>query len=282
MSSSSPGSCVRLRHVGHLDLMRQPRLGDVERDRHGEDGAAVLDRLDVARGEALAVADAVDLVDDRHFGIAAEQEIGVQRMRRPRRHVLDGAAGGDQRLADHLAAEHPLPARLRRAAAEQVHLQRLEIENVEDFLNGGGHALSCADTRARLLAYGFRGRVKPGAGRDRMGAMTRENVDVLIAGGGFAGLTLAIALRQALGPSFAVTVADPALGVSHADDERASAIVAAARRLFETLGVWDSVSRRRRSRSSTWWSPTAGSTTPCGRCFSPSPARSSRASRSPI
>ena len=51
--------------------------------------------------------------------------------------------------------------------------------------------------------------------------MTRENVDVLIAGGGFAGLTLAIALRQALGPSFAVTVGDSALGVSHADDERA-------------------------------------------------------------
>src|SRR5258708_33981261 len=72
--------------------------------------------------------------------------------------------------------------------------------------------------------------------------MARENVDVLIAGGGFAGLTLAIALRQALGPSFAVTVADPALGVSHADDERASAIVAAARRLFETLGVWAAVS----------------------------------------
>src|SRR5580692_9000442 len=74
-------------------------------------------------------------------------------------------------------------------------------------------------------------------------AMAREATDVLIAGGGFAGLTLGIALRQALGPSFAVTVADPALGVSHANDERASAIVAAARRLFETLGVWDSVSK---------------------------------------
>jgi 2-octaprenyl-6-methoxyphenol hydroxylase len=69
----------------------------------------------------------------------------------------------------------------------------------------------------------------------------RDNVEVLIAGGGFAGLTLAIALREALGPSFAVTVADPALGRSHADDERASAIVAAARRLFETIGVWDAV-----------------------------------------
>ena len=44
--------------------------------------------------------------------------------------------------------------------------------------------------------------------------MTRSKIDVLIAGGGFAGLTLAIALRQGLGPSFSVTVADPALGAS--------------------------------------------------------------------
>ena len=71
--------------------------------------------------------------------------------------------------------------------------------------------------------------------------MTRNQVDVLIAGGGFAGLTLAIALRQGLGPSFSITVIDPVLDRSHADDERASAIVAAARRLFGTLGVWDSV-----------------------------------------
>src|SRR5580704_3358187 len=70
-------------------------------------------------------------------------------MRRPRGDVRDGAAGGDQRLADHLAAEHPLPARLRRAAAEQVHLQRLEIENVEDFLDGGGHDFSVTVSRAQ-------------------------------------------------------------------------------------------------------------------------------------
>jgi 2-octaprenyl-6-methoxyphenol hydroxylase len=65
--------------------------------------------------------------------------------------------------------------------------------------------------------------------------------DVLIGGGGFAGLALAIALRQGLGDSFKVTVADPALGKSHAGDARASAIAAAARRLFETIGVWDKV-----------------------------------------
>ena len=71
--------------------------------------------------------------------------------------------------------------------------------------------------------------------------MTRSKIDVLIAGGGFAGLTLAIALRQGLGPSFSVTVADPTLGASRGEDERASAIVAAARRLFETIGVWQAV-----------------------------------------
>jgi 2-octaprenyl-6-methoxyphenol hydroxylase len=72
--------------------------------------------------------------------------------------------------------------------------------------------------------------------------MARSDIDVLIAGGGFAGLTLAVALRQALGASFAVAVADPGLGrAAAADDERASAIVASVRRLFETLGVWQRV-----------------------------------------
>ncbi len=68
-----------------------------------------------------------------------------------------------------------------------------------------------------------------------------DQIDVLIAGGGFAGLTLAIALRQALGSSFSVTLADPTLGRSHADDERASAIVASVRRLFDALGIWQNL-----------------------------------------
>ena len=69
----------------------------------------------------------------------------------------------------------------------------------------------------------------------------RRAADVLIGGGGFAGLALAIALRQGLGDPFKVTVADPALGKTHTGDARASAIAAAARRLFETIGVWDKV-----------------------------------------
>jgi 2-octaprenyl-6-methoxyphenol hydroxylase len=68
-----------------------------------------------------------------------------------------------------------------------------------------------------------------------------DHIDVLIAGGGFAGLTLAIALREALGSGFSVTLADPTLGTSHADDERASAIVASVRRLFDAVGVWQAL-----------------------------------------
>jgi len=67
-----------------------------------------------------------------------------------------------------------------------------------------------------------------------------QRIDVLIGGAGFAGLALAIALRQGLAPSFAVAVADPALAGT-AKDGRASAIVAAARRLFQTIGVWQTI-----------------------------------------
>ena len=70
-----------------------------------------------------------------------------------------------------------------------------------------------------------------------------SRVDVVIGGAGFVGLSLAIALRQALGPKFSVVVADPTLDALTAD-ERASAIAAAARRLFETIGVWDEVARQ--------------------------------------
>src|ERR1041384_3469641 len=65
--------------------------------------------------------------------------------------------------------------------------------------------------------------------------------DVVIAGGGFAGLALALALRQGLGDSFRIVVADPAFAAGAKPDLRASAIAAAARRMFEALGVWNAV-----------------------------------------
>jgi 2-octaprenyl-6-methoxyphenol hydroxylase len=64
---------------------------------------------------------------------------------------------------------------------------------------------------------------------------------IVIGGGAFAGLALALALRQGLGADIPVIVADPALALRPSRDPRATAIVAACRRLFEAIGVWDQV-----------------------------------------
>jgi 2-octaprenyl-6-methoxyphenol hydroxylase len=61
---------------------------------------------------------------------------------------------------------------------------------------------------------------------------------IVICGGAFAGLALALALRQGLGPEIPVIVVDPALGQRPSRDPRATAIVAACRRLFEAIGIW--------------------------------------------
>jgi len=64
---------------------------------------------------------------------------------------------------------------------------------------------------------------------------------IVIGGGAFAGLGLALALRQGLGPDIPIVVADPAFAARPSRDPRASAIVAACRRLFEAVGVWGAV-----------------------------------------
>src|SRR6266571_1044218 len=64
---------------------------------------------------------------------------------------------------------------------------------------------------------------------------------IVIGGGAFAGLGLALALRQGLGAGIPIIVADPALALRPSRDPRATAIVAACRRLFDAIGVWDQV-----------------------------------------
>ncbi|TCK23757.1 2-octaprenyl-6-methoxyphenol hydroxylase [Ancylobacter aquaticus] len=73
-----------------------------------------------------------------------------------------------------------------------------------------------------------------------------QRYDAVMAGGGLAGLSLALALRQGLGESARLAVADPAFAAPVSSppastDLRASAIAAGARRLFEALGVWERV-----------------------------------------
>src|SRR5215831_6613353 len=113
----------------------------------------MLDRHDAPRGKAAAIPNAVDLVDNWNLGISGQQEIGMKRMRWPLRDPVDRTAGGNQRLADHLAAEHALPADLRRAASKQIYLDRLKIKDGEQILyrraHNGPNKLLCE--RRRVL-----------------------------------------------------------------------------------------------------------------------------------
>ena len=70
-----------------------------------------------------------------------------------------------------------------------------------------------------------------------------ERFDVLIAGGGTAGLALACALADGLGPAARIAVADPLLSRSSAGtgDTRAFAISASAKRMLSVLGVWSAI-----------------------------------------
>jgi 2-octaprenyl-6-methoxyphenol hydroxylase len=64
-----------------------------------------------------------------------------------------------------------------------------------------------------------------------------ESVDVLIAGGGYVGLSCAVAIKDAA-PHLSVMVVDPVPEHAVENDERASAIAADASRMLDALGLW--------------------------------------------
>ena len=53
-----------------------------------------------------------------------------------------GADARDQGLGGHLAAEHPLAVGLRLASPEQVDVERLDVEERDELVGGGGHRVS--------------------------------------------------------------------------------------------------------------------------------------------
>ncbi|WEX79269.1 ubiquinone biosynthesis hydroxylase [Sinorhizobium numidicum] len=65
-------------------------------------------------------------------------------------------------------------------------------------------------------------------------------IDVLIAGGGYVGLSLAVSLKKAA-PHLQVMVVDGAPEGAWEKDERASAVTAAAERMLDVLGIWEAI-----------------------------------------
>src|SRR5687768_5348190 len=76
-------------------------------------------------------------------------------------------------------------------------------------------------------------------GKSSEARMTTEanGPDILIAGGGTAGLAAALAIARGA-PDLEIEVIDARPPGAGTGDQRASAIAAAARRMLEQLGVW--------------------------------------------
>jgi 2-octaprenyl-6-methoxyphenol hydroxylase len=75
----------------------------------------------------------------------------------------------------------------------------------------------------------------------RSQSKSADRYDIIIAGGGIAGLALALALKQALGTRFLVALHDPVFAQNDRGEARAYAIAAGAQRMLETLGVWHDI-----------------------------------------
>ena len=65
--------------------------------------------------------------------------------------------------------------------------------------------------------------------------------DVAISGASFAGLALACALSDALGPSFKIALIDRAANTPARADARAFALSAASKHMLEAIGVWAAI-----------------------------------------
>ncbi|MEZ5792292.1 MAG: ubiquinone biosynthesis hydroxylase [Nitratireductor sp.] len=75
------------------------------------------------------------------------------------------------------------------------------------------------------------------------GAQKSANHDqIVIAGGGYVGLCTAVAIRSAA-PTIGVTVIDAAPAEAVENDNRASAIAAAATRMLDELGIWERIAQ---------------------------------------
>lgn len=75
-----------------------------------------------------------------------------------------------------------------------------------------------------------------------MSQKTGRVTDIVIAGGGYVGLTLALSLRQAA-PDLSVTLLDVRPPEKGMGDLRASAIAASAIRMLDQIGVWDTIAK---------------------------------------
>jgi hypothetical protein len=112
----------------------QALLGTVERGGHEEDREIMLVRHRAADRERVPVPDVLHPIADRHARVPGPDEVSVQRVHRPP--GVDRTPGGHQGLPGHLAAEYPLRADRRALPDELVSLDRGQVQQLQELVDG--------------------------------------------------------------------------------------------------------------------------------------------------
>lgn len=221
-------------HIGHGNLVFHALLGILKGTTHRKDRLAVLDRQHAAYRKALAIAQPIDLIDNGQSRVATTNEIGMEGMDAS----LDRLIGGGKRLGDDLTAKDPLALILRLTAAKKVALDRLEVEDGDDFLKERHECCVSAPlfAFATVRAIPVKHVLAHSASHQRAMSMAPSH-RIVIAGGGNVGLALALALRRAA-PEIGIILVDAAPRGTAAPDPRASALGLAATRMLDQLGIW--------------------------------------------
>ena len=114
------------RHLRHFGLVRETRLAHLKGCREIQDDFVVLHGRHAAGVETLAVAQILHLENNGVVHIAGAQEVAVQGVRLTIRRYR--AAGGEQRLRQHLTAEDPLPTLVAMLAAKEGVVESLQVQ----------------------------------------------------------------------------------------------------------------------------------------------------------
>ena len=155
---------VRCRRHGLL--MRDPRLGHMERRRQRKDRFAVLDSRHAASGEALSVTDAINFVDDWSSRIPGPQEVCVQRMHKQR--ARNGAPRSNEGLTSNQSSECPQAFLIGLVTTKDRRLDFFEIKDKEEI----GERVGPGDSRALgSCSHGL----DPPMGQRRVLARHKEN-----------------------------------------------------------------------------------------------------------
>jgi len=138
--------CFGLLNIRCGDLMVEAVFFGVEAGLHVVDGSAVLNRHNPAGGEALPVSNPVYFVENWHLGVTGPKKVRVERVHPT---LVDRASGSHQGLGGDLASKDPLAFFIGLGAAEDIYLDRFEVEQMDKKIERFRHGYIVGETAIR-------------------------------------------------------------------------------------------------------------------------------------